>query len=205
MHCLNRLEDRNRHMEPPLPERRFRSAAKYYLFGRPSYSSLLIRRVVELCVLNATHKILDLSSGPGQLAVAFAPFVREVTALDPEPEMLEIGRKNASSGRFKIKFVQGNSYDLGPQLGRFQAATIGRAFHWMDRTATLNLLDTMIESGGAVVLFSDSHPEVPDNSWHSSFNKVIEHYSTGDVEREKRRSPAWQKHEAILLASPFHE
>ena len=76
MHCLNRLEDRNRHMEPPLPERRFRSAAKYYLFGRPSYSSLLIRRVVELCVLNATHKILDLSSGPGQLAVAFAPFVR---------------------------------------------------------------------------------------------------------------------------------
>jgi len=119
--------------------------------------------------------------------------------------MLEIGRKNASSGRFKIKFVQGNSYDLGPQLGRFQAATIGRAFHWMDRTATLNLLDTMIESGGAVVLFSDSHPEVPDNSWHSSFNKVIEHYSTGDVEREKRRSPAWQKHEAILLASPFHE
>ena len=87
-------------MEPSLPERRFRSAAKYYLVGRPSYSSLLIRRVVELCALNATHKILDLGSGPGQLAVAFAPFVREVTALDPEPEMLEIARKNASTGHF---------------------------------------------------------------------------------------------------------
>jgi SAM-dependent methyltransferase len=192
-------------MEPSLPKRRFRSAAKYYLLGRPPYSSLLIRRVVELCALNATHKILDLGTGPGQLAVAFAPFVREVTALDPEPEMLEIGRRNASSGHFKIKFVQGNSYDLGPQLGRFQAATIGRAFHWMDRTATLNLLDTMIESSGAVVLFNDSHPEVPENSWHSSFNKVIEHYSAGDVEREKLRSPTWLKHEAILLASPFHE
>jgi ubiquinone/menaquinone biosynthesis C-methylase UbiE len=115
-------------MEPPL-QRRFRSAAQYYLVGRPPYSSLLIRRVVELCALNARHRILDLGTGPGQLAIAFAPSVMEVTALDPEPEMLEIGKKNASSGHFKINFVQGSSYDLGPRFGRFQAATIGRAFH----------------------------------------------------------------------------
>ena len=49
-------------MEPSLPERRFRSAARYYLSGRPSYASLLIRRVVELCALNATHKLLDLGA-----------------------------------------------------------------------------------------------------------------------------------------------
>ena len=188
-----------------LLQRRFRSAAKYYLSGRSSYSSLLIRRVVELCALNSTHKILDLGSGPGQLAMAFAPLVREVTALDPEPEMLEIGRKSASSGDFQIKFVQGSSYDLGPQFGRFQAATIGRAFHWMDRATTLNLLDAMIEPDGAVVLFNDSHPEVPDNSWHRSYVKVIEHYSEDDIERQRLRSPDWLKNEAILLASPFHQ
>jgi ubiquinone/menaquinone biosynthesis C-methylase UbiE len=136
----------------PLLQRRFRSAAKYYLSGRPSYSSLLIHRVAEVCALNSTHKILDLGSGPGQLAMAFAPLVSEVTAVDPEPEMLEIGKKNASSGDFKIKFVQGSSYDLGPQFGRFQAATIGRAFHWMDRATTLKLLDAMIEREGAVVV-----------------------------------------------------
>jgi SAM-dependent methyltransferase len=150
-------------------------------------------------------QILDLGSGPGQLAMAFAPLVREVTALDPEPEMLEIGRKSASSGDFQIKFVQGSSYDLGPQFGRFQAATIGRAFHWMDRATTLNLLDAMIEPDGAVVLFNDSHPEVPDNSWHRSYVKVIEHYSEDDIERQRLRSPDWLKNEAILLASPFHQ
>jgi SAM-dependent methyltransferase len=191
-------------MESPL-QRRFRSAAQYYLSGRPSYSSLLIRRVIELCALNSTHRILDLGSGPGQLAMAFAPSVREVTALDPEPEMLEIGRKNASSGHFNIKFVQGSSYDLGPQFGRFQAATIGRAFHWMDRAATLNLLDAMIETNGAVVFFNDNHPEVPENSWHGSYKKVIERYSEDDVERQRLRSPEWLKNEAILLASPFHQ
>ena len=191
-------------MEPPL-QRRFRSAAQYYLSGRPPYSSLLIRRVVQLCALNSSHRILDLGTGPGQLAMAFAPSVGEVTALDPEPEMLEIGKKNASSGHFKIKFVQGSSYDLGPQFGRFQAVTIGRAFHWMDRAATLNLLDAMIEPDGAVVLFHDSHPEVPENSWHGYYQKMIERYSEDDVERQRLRSPEWLKNEAILLTSPFHE
>jgi SAM-dependent methyltransferase len=192
-------------MDSPLPQRRFRSAAKYYLSGRPPYPLLLIRRVVELCALNATHLMLDLGCGPGQLAIAFAPYVREVTALDPEPEMLEIASKNAVSGDFKIKFVQGGSYSLGVHFGRFQAVTIGRAFHWMDRVATLNLLDTMIESNGAVVLFDDRHPKVPENSWCSSYEKVIDRYAEGDIERQKRRSPDWLRHEAILLASPFHQ
>jgi hypothetical protein len=88
--------------------------------------------------------------------------------------------------------------------GQFQAATIGRAFHWMDRAATLNLLDSMIESNGAVVLFNDSHPEVPENSWHSSYEKLIERYSEGDLERMKRHAPEWLRHEATLLASSFH-
>jgi len=88
-------------MEASLSERRFRSAAQYYLAGRPFYSSLLIRRVVGL---NATHRVLDLGCGPGQLAAAFGPFVGEVIALDPEPEMLEIARKPQAilvSGLFK--------------------------------------------------------------------------------------------------------
>jgi hypothetical protein len=55
------------------------------------------------------------------------------------------------------------------------------------------------------VLFHDSHPEVPENSWHGSYQKVIERYSEGDFERQRLRSPEWLKNEAILLASPFHQ
>jgi hypothetical protein len=75
----------------------------------------------------------------------------------------------------------------------------------MDRSATLHLLDAMIESDGAVVLFNDSHPEVPENSWHGPYQKMIERYSEGDVERQRLRSPEWLKNETILLASPFHQ
>src|SRR5262245_4898832 len=74
----------------PLEPSRFRTAAQYYLRGRPPYAAGLIRRVVQLCGLDATHRVLDLGCGPGQLALAFAPFVGQVVGIDPEPEMLRI-------------------------------------------------------------------------------------------------------------------
>lgn len=52
-------------------------------------------------------------------------------------------------GHFKIKFVQGVRM-IWVRSSAGLAATIGRAFDWMDRVATLNLLDAMIESNGAV-------------------------------------------------------
>jgi SAM-dependent methyltransferase len=145
-------------MESSQTERRFRTAAKYYLSGRPAYAPLLIQRVVELCALNGAHRILDLDCGPGQFAMAFAPFVTEVTALEPEAEMLEVARQSASSACPNVLFIQGGSGDVSLDLGRFQAATIGRAFHWMDRAQTLKVLNGMIELEGTVVLFGDSHP-----------------------------------------------
>jgi hypothetical protein len=40
-------------------------------------------------------------------------------------------------------------YDLGSDFGMFQIVTIGRAFHWMDRSEALRRLNTMIEPNGA--------------------------------------------------------
>src|SRR6516165_2392368 len=109
---MNRSAGRNRRMEASLPERRFRSAAQYYLAGRPFYSSLLIRRVVQLCGLDATHRVLDLGCGPGQLAMAFAPFSKQVVGIDPEPEMLRIAREEAAQAGLPIEFREGSSREL---------------------------------------------------------------------------------------------
>ena len=75
----------------------------------------------------------------------------------------------------------------------------------MDRAETLKVLDGMIEPEGAVVLFGDSHPEVPDNAWHTPYRQLIERYAEGETEKARRLSPEWFRHEAILLASPFDQ
>ena len=189
-------------IEPvPFKPRRFRSAAHHYLAGRPGYAPRAIARVIELCEVKPEDRVLDLGCGPGQLARAFAPYVREVVGVDPEPEMLRLARQD---GPDNALWIEASSYDIGPHLGRFGLVTMGRSFHWMDRVDTLRRLDEIVAPEGAVVLFSDSHPDVPDNAWRTEYSAVIERYA-GDEERRRRRGPGWVSHTAVLLASAFSQ
>ncbi|MGA7804935.1 MAG: class I SAM-dependent methyltransferase, partial [Bradyrhizobium sp.] len=134
----------------------------HYLAGRPNYAPSLIRIVRQQLDLSDRHRLLDLGCGPGWLAIAFAPFVGAVVAMDPEPTMLAAAHDAAAEANVQIELIEGSSYDLESHLGRFQAVTIGRAFHWMDRCDALRRLDALIEPDGAVILFKDVHPEVPE-------------------------------------------
>jgi ubiquinone/menaquinone biosynthesis C-methylase UbiE len=181
------------------PER-FKNASRYYTTGRPTYPKLLAKRVADLIGLSEQN-VLDLGTGPGFLAIDFAAFANTVTAIDPSPEMLAAAANNAERARVHIKFVQGSSYELGPHLGRFKLVTIGRAFHWMNREATLESLHRLIPIGGAVALFSERYPEVPANAWHEDFQTIVDNYSTEDPARPLIRESA--ANEAVLLESPF--
>jgi SAM-dependent methyltransferase len=189
---------------------RFRSAAPHYVAGRPPYPARLIARVAALTVLQRAGlqraglprggRVLDLGCGPGQLALAFSGFAAEVLAVDPEPEMLRVAR--GAAGGAPIRFLQGSSYDLGPPFGRFDLAVMGRSFHWMDRAETLRRLDRLIEPGGAVALFGDTHPELPDNAWRPVWRGVLELYRD-PANDHPGRGPGWVPHEAVLLDSAF--
>ena len=181
---------------------RFTAAAKHYLAGRPAYAKGLISWVVKELRLGAKDAVMDLGCGPGTLAMLFAPFVRSVLAIDPCPEMLEVAR-HAANGADNVHFKSGSSFDIGPQLGTFKLVTIGRAFHWMDRSDTLRRLDAMVEGDGAVALFSDSHPRHRDNAWVEPYQRIIDDHAAEDFQRARRCSVDWPSDEEILLDSPF--
>jgi SAM-dependent methyltransferase len=187
---------------PDFATRRFQSAAAHYLAGRAPYPPALIARVVELLQLEPDDRVMDLGCGPAQLAVGFAPYVGEVLALDPEPAMLELAREAASQVP-NVEVVQGGSQDIGAHLGRFRAAVIGRAFHWMDRAETLRRFDDLLEPDGAVVLFGDERPKLPENAWLQHYSELIERFSADDEDRQRRRSEAFAPHMSVLLHSPF--
>lgn len=183
------------------PER-FKVASRFYTTGRPTYPKLLGQRVASAVGVTGADRVLDLGTGPGFLAIDFAPLVKSVTAVDPAPEMLAIANENvARAGVGNVRVVRGASYELGAELGRFKLVTIGRAFHWMDRVETVKALDGLIERGGAIALFGESYPEVPANAWYAEFQAAVDRYSTEDPARSQTRAAL--KNEAVLLDSAF--
>jgi SAM-dependent methyltransferase len=178
-------------------ERRFRSTVPHYIAGRLRYPAPLVTAVVAALGIEGRGRVLDLGCGPGFLAVAFAPRVAEVVAMDPEPDMLAAARQAASGAPGRIGFVLGGSDELGPELGRFDLVTMGRSFHWMDRDRTLALLDTLIEPRGGVALFADRHPDAPENAWRPGWLATRDRFAERDPRLDHR------DHETVLRRSAF--
>jgi ubiquinone/menaquinone biosynthesis C-methylase UbiE len=190
--------------DSPSDLRRFRSAVAYYDRYRLAYPARLIARVAGFAGLKAGDSVLDLGTGTGMLAIAFARAGMAVTAMDPEPEMLEAARAKAVAAGVSLNFVQGSSFDLTAGMGPFSLVTIGRAFHWMDRAATLQMLDHIVAPGGGVAFFHDSHPGLPENAWFKALHEVGDKYGRSNAAHiRERRQGGHRRYEPFLFASAF--
>ena len=107
------------------PER-FKTASRYYTTGRPAYPKLLSRRVAQLVGLDRGASVLDLATGPGFLAIDFAPHTGPVTAVDPSPEMLSAARENAARAGVSIRCGVSPEPPEQPDRGAARAAERGR-------------------------------------------------------------------------------
>lgn len=193
-------------MDKPVPyePRRFQSAVPYYERYRLAYPQRLIARVAALVQLTPGDAVLDLGCGPGSLSVPFAKIGMNVIAADPEPEMLAAAGKAAEAAGVPLTLWQGGSYDLTPQMGPYRMASIGRAFHWMDRLATLAMLDRIIAPDGAVVFFHDAHPVLPENEWFKVLCKVGDRYGrAAQPHIAERKALGHRRYETSLYQSAF--
>ncbi len=193
-------------MDRPVPyePRRFQSAVPYYERYRLSYPECLIARVVALLGLAPGNAVLDLGCGPGSLSLPFARAGMDVTAADPEPRMLAAAQAAAQTAGVTLTLWQGGSYDLVPQMGPYRVVSIGRAFHWMDRLATLAMLDRILVPGGAVVFFHDAHPVLPENQWFKILCKVGDRYGrAAQPHIAERKALGHRRYETSLYQSVF--
>src|SRR5690349_10311890 len=133
--------------------RLFQTTVAYYERFRLAFPDRLIARVAALAGLKPGDKVLDLGCGTGMLAIGFARLGMAVTAMDPEPEMLAAAGSAAQAQGLPVTMLAGGSQQLTSAMGPYRLVTMGRSFHWMDRAATLNMLDRIVTADGGIALF----------------------------------------------------
>jgi ubiquinone/menaquinone biosynthesis C-methylase UbiE len=180
----------------------FVGTAAYYDRFRPPYAQAAINFIVERYSLSRGERALDLGCGPGTIAIRLSQSVREVVAVDSDPDMIAEGRSLAASrGRKNIQWVWSRAEDVSLQAEPFRVTTIGQAFHWMDRDKVLRKLAILIAEGGGLALVNPGNRR-PQESWEPIADQIIAKF-LGPRTRHPKSNPQEPEHEPALVRSDF--
>jgi SAM-dependent methyltransferase len=156
---------------------RFASTAELYEQFRPPYPPEFFQAVAQRLTLSRQHTLIDLGTGPGLLALGFAPYAGRVVGIDPEPEMIAAARATAARANAEVTFVEGRAEDLPESIGHFDVVTIGRALHWMEPGALGSLFARLVAHGGAIVVCASFSVHDGHNRWLADYNGARREWS----------------------------
>jgi SAM-dependent methyltransferase len=137
----------------PIPEWRRRRAeafARHPIVRRPSLRS----RFVRFSSARSGHEVLDVGTGAGFSAFAFARKVRSVTAVDWRPDLLDLARREARRRRASsITFVEVDPRSLPFADETFDiVASAAALHHFPDPSAAIAEMSRVCRSGGSVAI-----------------------------------------------------
>ncbi|WP_051319858.1 MULTISPECIES: class I SAM-dependent methyltransferase [Planktothrix] len=182
----------------------YQGAAEYYARHRTKYPSSLFEKLDQLFKLNGRGRLLDLGCGPGIIAIPMSDRFEEVVAIDPDPEMVKVCQQEAQScGIHNILSLQKKAEDIDTTWGQFKLATIGRAFHWMDREAVLQRsYDRLSTDGGIAIISTDEDPWRSDLPLEKATIKVVKKW-LGESRKTGTQGLPDIPHEDLVERSSF--
>jgi SAM-dependent methyltransferase len=139
------------------------------------------RTVAQKLTLDKRHALIDLGTGPGVLALGFAPYVGRVVGVDPETEMLAAARGAAAREGAHVTFIEGRAEDLPVEIGSFDVVTIGRALHWMDHAALGPVFARLVAPGGAIVICASFSARDGSNPWLEDYDAARRRWSDEEL------------------------
>lgn len=148
--------------EPGDSRAQFARVAQAYRTSGTHSDPVSLARFVELAELRPNHRILDVATGAGHVAVAAAPQVRSVVALDLTVEMLDQARGLAAEREVRnIEFVLGDAEQLEFGSGSFDRVLVRSApHHFHHLIPALAEFHRVLVPGGVLAVSDCSPPPV---------------------------------------------
>jgi ubiquinone/menaquinone biosynthesis C-methylase UbiE len=166
---------------------RFARAAEGYVRHTILAEGDELDAMVELAALTGTERVLDIATGGGHTALAFAPHAAEVVATDLTPEMLDAARGFAvERGATNVRFEVADAEALPFADETFDVATARFAPHHFPHPERFCAeVRRVLRPGGRFVMFDNMAPE--DDELDAFVNR-FERWRDPGHERARRLS-----------------
>lgn len=137
------------------------------------------RKVVQMVVDHKPEKVLDIATGTGDLAIAFARQIptAKITGLDISEGMLNVARKKTEDASFadRLDFIKADSEAMPFADNHFDAITVSfgiRNFENLERG--LGEILRVLKPGGLFVVLETSVPDkFPYKQGYNLYSKAV--------------------------------
>ena len=199
-----------RPINPDMPTDAFAGTAKSYARYRPPYPEVLLDDLRHRAGVTGDGRLLDLACGPGRVALPLATHFGEVWAVDQEPEMVEIGREQATRrGLENVRWIVGRAEEIEAAPASFQLITIGEAFHRLDQRLIAERAMTWLAPGYCLATLGCFSLMQGHEPWHDILRGVVRRWTKHDSTTHPARTrpsprPRGADHDRqVLTASGF--
>ena len=144
-----------------LVKRQFGLNAERYVSSYDHSKGESLDRIVEVVKPRPAWRVLDIATGGGHTALAFAPLVREVVASDITHEMLDAAERFIrGKGVTNVSFAEADACDLpfGPREFDLVSCRVA-PHHFPDCGKFVREMERVLKPGGTAAMIDNVVPE----------------------------------------------
>jgi SAM-dependent methyltransferase len=177
----------------------FGGAAAAYAEHRPDYAEAAVRWALEPVWDRRPVRVVDIGAGTGKLTATLVGLGAEVTAVEPDPQMLAELRRAMP----EVRSVPGSAEEMPLPDASVDAVLAGQAMHWFDLDRAIPEIARVLTPGGVLAgLWNVDDDQV---GWVAGLAEISKRQGSATVLRW-RDGEGWSRQQRLFEAGSgrFH-